>query len=96
MGCDSHRSLHYSTRRLRYLAQLETVAFVGALSYSLHVWQQIFLNRYHDRPYTAFPSNMALTVACALISFYAVERPFLVLRERLKRAQKYEHLLTAS
>jgi peptidoglycan/LPS O-acetylase OafA/YrhL len=72
------------------------VAFVGALSYSLYVWQQIFLNRYLDRPYTAFPLNMALTVACAVLSFYAVERPFLALRERLKRAPKYEHLLTAS
>jgi peptidoglycan/LPS O-acetylase OafA/YrhL len=72
------------------------VAFVGALSYSLYLWQQVFLNRYLDRPYTAFPLNMALAVGCALVSFHAVERPFLALRERLKRAPKYERALTAS
>jgi peptidoglycan/LPS O-acetylase OafA/YrhL len=72
------------------------VAFVGAISYSLYVWQQIFLNRYLDRPYTAFPLNMVLAVACALASFYAIERPFLALRRRRKRVPKTAQVVASS
>jgi peptidoglycan/LPS O-acetylase OafA/YrhL len=72
------------------------VAFVGVMSYSLYVWQQIFLDRYLDGAFTAFPLNMVLTIACALVSFYAIERPLLALRRRPKRVPKTEYVLVAS
>jgi peptidoglycan/LPS O-acetylase OafA/YrhL len=59
------------------------VAFVGTLSYSLYVWQQIFLNRWNVVPYTSFPVNLLLTIVCALLSHFAIERPFLSLRGRM-------------
>jgi peptidoglycan/LPS O-acetylase OafA/YrhL len=59
------------------------VMFVGTLSYSLYLWQQLFVDRYGSLS-NAFPMNVGLAVAWALISYYGVERPFLALRRRLE------------
>ena len=56
--------------------------FVGTLSYSLYLWQEPFLNKV-ETPLTSFPQNVVLAVACALASYYLVERPFLRLKDRL-------------
>jgi peptidoglycan/LPS O-acetylase OafA/YrhL len=52
-------------------------SFFGILSYSLYLWQQPFLNRNSHGWWTAFPLNLLLALACALGSYYVVERPFL-------------------
>jgi peptidoglycan/LPS O-acetylase OafA/YrhL len=51
--------------------------FVGALSYSLYLWQQLFLNRASNAAANAFPVNILLAVGCALGSYYLVEQPVL-------------------
>jgi peptidoglycan/LPS O-acetylase OafA/YrhL len=60
------------------------IAFVGVLSYSIYLWQQPFLQEHHSLP---FPLSVLCIVALALISFYAVEKPFLKLRARLEAAK---------
>jgi peptidoglycan/LPS O-acetylase OafA/YrhL len=60
------------------------LAFVGTISYSLYLWQQLFLNRTSDAPTAAFPLNLALACAAALASYYLIERPALRLRRRLE------------
>jgi peptidoglycan/LPS O-acetylase OafA/YrhL len=57
------------------------VAWLGGMSYSLYVWQQVFLDRYVDNVLTTFPVNLVLTIICALFSFYFIERPFLSLKK---------------
>lgn len=56
---------------------------VGVMSYSLYLWQQIFLNRRLDHVITSFPLNIVLAVTCGWLSFRLVEMPWLSLRERL-------------
>lgn len=60
------------------------LAFVGVISYSLYLWQQIFLQ--HDREGWAFrfPQNLVLAVAAAVTSYYVIERPFLALKDAKK------------
>lgn len=54
---------------------------VGVLSYSLYIWQQLFMRWPHgDR----FPLNLVLAVIAAEISLRCVERPALRWRERLE------------
>jgi peptidoglycan/LPS O-acetylase OafA/YrhL len=53
------------------------VAFVGALSYSLYLWQEIFLDYSADGLGIGFPSNVVATFFCAILSYYVVEKPFL-------------------
>ena len=60
------------------------LAFVGTLSYSLYLWQQLFLNRESAAPFAFFPANVACAFGAALLSYYVVERPFLRWRERLE------------
>ncbi|MFC5490849.1 acyltransferase family protein [Dokdonella soli] len=68
------------------LLNLRPVVFIGTLSYSLYLWQQPFLNRHADAPVTAFPLNLALAFAAALLSYFIIERPFLRLRRHALRA----------
>ena len=56
------------------------VAFVGVMSYSIYLWQQVFLNRTSDALFTSFPTNIGLVLVLAALSYFAVERPFLRLR----------------
>ena len=60
------------------------LVFVGTISYSLYLWQQLFLNRTAANAMSTFPVNIALAVAAALASYYLVEQPSLRLRRRLE------------
>jgi peptidoglycan/LPS O-acetylase OafA/YrhL len=60
------------------------IAFAGLLSYSLYLWQQLFLNRNSGAWVNAFPQNLCFAIAAALGSYYLFEKPFLRLRRRLR------------
>ncbi len=60
------------------------VVLIGLWSYSLYLWQQVFINRsIQDSLLTAFPYNLVFALALAALSYYAIERPSLRLRQRL-------------
>jgi peptidoglycan/LPS O-acetylase OafA/YrhL len=61
------------------------VVFVGWLSYSLYLWQELFLIRASDAPFAAFPLNILMVVPLSVGSYFLVERPSLVLRKRIER-----------
>ncbi|MEO8841862.1 MAG: acyltransferase [Kofleriaceae bacterium] len=61
------------------------LVWIGTLSYSLYLWQQPFLNRHSDGWFAAFPQNLGLAVAAAMVSYYLVERPVLRWRARRRR-----------
>ena len=58
------------------------INFIGILSYSLYLWQQIFTNntRYWV---TEFPYNLFLMASMTLFSYYVIEKPFLKLKNQL-------------
>jgi peptidoglycan/LPS O-acetylase OafA/YrhL len=60
------------------------VSFIGKLSYSLYIWQQIFMNRYGTGLVQAFPINVAASFGCALASYYSLELPMAGMRKRLQ------------
>jgi len=62
--------------------------WVGTLSYSLYIWQQLFL---YPREGSwmliqQFPLNLLVTLAVAALSYYTVESAFLRLKDRFHRA----------
>ena len=68
------------------ILNLRPLVFIGTLSYSLYLWQQMFLYRRGQAPdLQSFPLNLLLAGLAALASDYVVERPFLRLRVRLER-----------
>lgn len=62
--------------------------WVGRISYSLYLWQQLFLvNREARIPALAafqqWPLNLAAALTCAIASYFLVERPFIRIGHRL-------------
>lgn len=59
------------------------LATVGVASYSLYLWQQLFLNPRNPGRLCAFPVNIASALVVAFMSYHLIERPLLGLRHRL-------------
>ena len=57
------------------------LVFVGILSYSLYLWQQLFINRTSSFWTERFPQNLIFAFCAALVCHYAIEKPFLSLRD---------------
>ncbi|MBC7390093.1 MAG: acyltransferase [Opitutaceae bacterium] len=64
--------------------ELSLLKFIGKISYSLYIWQQLFLGSTeewsHYKIFTIFPLNITATVACAMASFYLIEKPFFYIK----------------
>jgi peptidoglycan/LPS O-acetylase OafA/YrhL len=58
---------------------------VGTWSYSIYLWQQVFLNRRGAWAVNDFPWNMICAGSVAVISYFWIERPALGFRESLER-----------
>ncbi len=61
------------------------VMWLGRLSFSLYLWQQVFCwSRPRDTITGIFPLNVVLSMLAAMASYYLVELPALRLRDRLR------------
>jgi peptidoglycan/LPS O-acetylase OafA/YrhL len=79
-----HRSVYCFRDRIGQALNWKPIAFVGVLSYSLYLWQQLFLNRNSTAWVNTFPQNLAFAVAAALASYLLLEKPLLKLRRHLR------------
>ena len=59
--------------------------FLGSISYSTYLWQQVFLNRNSASVIAAFPLNIILAAAAAVASYYIIEQPCLRFRQHLEQ-----------
>jgi peptidoglycan/LPS O-acetylase OafA/YrhL len=78
---------------------LNTAPFVvvGVLSYSLYLWQQLFLNRASSLMINSFPLNIILCAVVAVLSYSLIEQPFLKLKTRFETVKRpHEDPVTAA
>ncbi|MEP6690691.1 MAG: acyltransferase [Gemmatimonadaceae bacterium] len=61
------------------------LVYIGTLSYSIYLWQQLFLDRASSALTSRFPLNIIMVAVCALPSYYLVERPLLRWRPAIER-----------
>lgn len=66
------------------LLNTKPLVAMGLLSYSLYLWQQPFLHHQSSSWVAAFPQNILLAATCAATSYYALEKPFMRMRTRLR------------
>lgn len=74
----------YHAGKVGRLLNSKPLVFLGMMSYSIYLWQQLFLNRYSSSPLCAFPLNILLVAIMASASYYLVEGPTLQLRQKLE------------
>jgi peptidoglycan/LPS O-acetylase OafA/YrhL len=82
-----HRSVICPSDWIGQILNWRPMMFVGLLSYSLYLWQQLFLNRNSSAWVNTFPQNLVFAVAAALGSYFLLEKPLLKLRHRLRAQQ---------
>jgi peptidoglycan/LPS O-acetylase OafA/YrhL len=64
-----------------WILNLRPVVWLGKISYSLYLWQQLFVFGTHSKPWY----GVLFAVGMASLSYYAVEQPLLRLREKRAR-----------
>jgi peptidoglycan/LPS O-acetylase OafA/YrhL len=70
-----HRSVLLKDSLFSQFLNSVPMAYVGTLSYSLYLWQQLFISEQVGVWRFDFPYNLVLTSGAALLSFYVVEQP---------------------
>ena len=72
---------------------LKPIIFIGVLSYSVYLWQQLFVSYSELSFWTHLPNSIILIFVCALFSYYLIEKPFSVCRKKLEKEQFfYRHI----
>jgi peptidoglycan/LPS O-acetylase OafA/YrhL len=61
-----------------WILNVRPVMWLGRISYSLYLWQQLFVFGTHSKPWY----GVLLALGMASFSYYVVEQPMLRLRER--------------
>lgn len=59
------------------MLELPVIAWIGALSYSLYLWQEPFFEHGVSPSWCPFPASLAFAFAAAAASHYLVEKPAL-------------------
>jgi peptidoglycan/LPS O-acetylase OafA/YrhL len=87
-------TLHNPQTAFGKALELKAVRFVGLISYSLYLWQELFL-AWDPNPYLTvvqrFPLNLAMTFLFATLSFYMVEMPLIRVGHVLSDRQSRPH-----
>ena len=82
--------VYASNSALFRLLNARPLVYIGILSYSVYLWQQLFLGEgaFAQRPgiWNHWTISLFLIAVCGLFSYYAIEVPFLRLKERKKAA----------
>jgi len=63
---------------------MKALSFVGVLSYSIYIWQQLFLGNDDRFPLSKYPVNLIFLTIIPLVSYYGFEKYFLRLKGRYK------------
>lgn len=78
---------HNQQSRLTTILETGWIAYIGKISYGLYVYQGLYLRTGPGGSLwiQQFPQNICLTLITAVLSFYLLEKPILLLKKRFRR-----------
>jgi peptidoglycan/LPS O-acetylase OafA/YrhL len=79
------RCLRFPDALSTRLLSMRPIVVVGRASYSIYLWQQLFLDRSSQRWATAFPVNLLLVAAVATTAWILIEKPSMAARVKAER-----------
>lgn len=85
MGCLVFLLHNHRPMRLARALAWPGIAWLGRISFSVYLWQNVFCFGLTGTPFDRFPLNLLASVACGAMAYAAIERPSLHWRERVKR-----------
>lgn len=62
------------------------LVWLGRMSYSLYLWQQLFLTEYNTTWTGNFPSCLGSLFFVAVCSYWMIERPLMILKRRFEKS----------
>lgn len=77
----------YVPSKLADFLNAKPVMYIGFLSYSLYIWQQLFLTNIYDSWVHQFPQNLVLVFVVACLSYHLIEKPILGLKKRTAKRE---------
>jgi peptidoglycan/LPS O-acetylase OafA/YrhL len=79
---------NYAEGLIGRVLQSRPLVALGILSYSLYLWQQLFLNPHHTGWACRWPLNIILATLAAAASYLLVESPCLRIKDQLLTARR--------
>ena len=73
---------------------LKVLNYIGILSYSIYLWQQLFISKLDYWP-VKFPQNLVFLGIMSVFSYNIIEKPFLKLKYRFSQAQSKAEIATS-
>jgi peptidoglycan/LPS O-acetylase OafA/YrhL len=76
--------INYAIEHEGGFLNLKPVVWLGKISYSLYIWQQLFCWGFSEHWLGRFPQNLIASVTVAIVSYHLIEQPFTRLRGRVR------------
>lgn len=76
--------INYAVEHEGGLLNYKPVMWLGKISYSLYIWQQLFCWGFSNHWLGRFPQNLIASLAVGYLSFLFIEQPFTRLRQRVR------------
>lgn len=81
----------YIPSKVANFLNTKPLMYIGILSYSLYIWQQLFLTNIYSSWVHQFPQNLFLVFVVAVLSYHLIEKPILKLKKRsVKRENTFK------
>ena len=78
-------NVQYKNNPIFKILNFKPLGFIGILSYSIYIWQQLFLSNDPRMPLSRYPINLLLLIIVPCLSYFLFEKYFLTLKNRFSK-----------
>jgi peptidoglycan/LPS O-acetylase OafA/YrhL len=79
-------NVSYKNNLVYEFLNLKVLSWIGILSYSIYIWQQMFLSNDSRFPLSKYPVNLLFIIVVPILSYYFYEQYFLKLKVKFSAA----------